>query len=210
MRSVFVILASQEYDTANHQGLWKELADCSGSRVVIINIPADYVVSTLKGKRFRIKDAKKQPRFVTDSLSVVRPLMIMRPELLPRCAHKVVSNCIWASVRKAVPDIFECRVNLIVYNAFWIKFLIDSHPNMKIGYFLFDEVRLDGERVNKQQTEEDDFACSNSDIIFTMTSVLAESRKNYKKRTIVIGNGADYKGINKKVFHFNNSVAFIG
>lgn len=212
MKSKFVIIASQEYDVANHQGLWKEISEISSDDVIVVNIPADYIVSTLRGKSYRINDAKKTPRVINNRLKIVRPLLTFRPELLPGIGKKVFSKQFWESVSKAVPDIMECHVNLLVYNAFWIKLLLGTHQNMSIGYYLFDEVRSQGNTnaINRRRCLDDDFACNNSDIIFTMTQLLADSRKSYNKNTIVVGNGASAQKEIKSKLHIKNSVAFIG
>lgn len=211
MKSIYVIIASQEYDTANHQGLWKNIAKMAEGDVVVVNIPADYVLSVLKNKRFRIDESRKPAREI-DGLKVVRPLLTFRPELLPGRCVKMLSTQFWASVRKAVPEVKDCQINLIVYNAFWVRLLKGSHPNMKIGYFLFDEVRSEGEtnKMNKRRYKDDDFACENCDIIFTMTQSLAVSRESYNKKTIVVGNGATFNGIPESPIHIKKSIAFIG
>ena len=212
MKTIYVIIASQEYDMANHQGLWKKITKRTEGDVVVVNIPADYVLSVLKNKRFRIADSRKPPREI-DGLRVVRPLLTFRPELLPGRCEKMLSSQFWASVRKAVPDVMDCQVNLIVYNAFWVRLLKGTHHNMKVGYFLFDEVRSEGEtnKRNKRRYKDDDFACRNCDIIFTMTQTLADSRKSYNKKTIVVGNGATFhNGLMESPNHINKSIAFIG
>lgn len=47
-RKLFVIICFQEYATANHKDLWNIMADTSDDLFVILNIPADYVVSNIK------------------------------------------------------------------------------------------------------------------------------------------------------------------
>ena len=125
----------------------------------------------------------------------------------------MLSRQFWKSVSRAVPNIMECHVHLLVYNAFWVKLLLGTHHNMKVGYFLFDEVRSEGEtnKRNKRRYKDDDFACRNCDIIFTMTQTLADSRKSYNKKTIVVGNGATFhNGLMESLNHINKSIAFIG
>lgn len=210
MKTIYVIIASQEYDSANHQGLWNAIAAKSENKVIVVNIPADHVISRLKGKRHRIIDAKKPPRIISNNLSVVRPLLVLRPELVPDFGRKLIVKQFWNAVVHSEPDIMQCQVYLIVYNAFWVKILEGTHPNMHIGYFLFDEVRLDGDKIHKKQYRDDDYACSHSDVIFTMTQVLADSRKDYNKKTIVVGNGASFKNLPQSNLHIKKSVAFVG
>ena len=68
-----------------------------------------------------------------------------------------------------------------------------KNPDMKIAYYLFDEVRYNGKdnSIDKLRYRQDEYACKYSDIIYTMTKVLADSRAEYNKNIHVMGNGAD-------------------
>ena len=58
MKTKYLIFASQDYDKANHKGLWDRLANELENDVVVVNIPADKIVSRVKGHFDRIADAK--------------------------------------------------------------------------------------------------------------------------------------------------------
>lgn len=210
---LYLIIASQDFESANHQNLWLEMAEQSGEDVMVANIHADYIVSRLTRKSYRIQEAKAAPVRISEHLSVMRPLLWIRQELLPESLYWVARKGFWDSVKKAVPDVMERKVKLLVYNACWVKVLAQSHPDMSIGYYLFDEVRSEGRdgNINKKRYLQDEFACKNSNVIYTMTKMLEKSRREYNDNIITIGNGAVYP-INreKPVITFDKSVAFVG
>lgn len=59
MVNKYIIIASQDYSSANHKELWKELARTSENDVIIVDIPADYVVSVLKKSFIVYKNRNK-------------------------------------------------------------------------------------------------------------------------------------------------------
>lgn len=74
-RKLFVIICFQEYATANHKDLWNIMADTSDDLFVILNIPADYVVSNIKKSlRYRISDARKGLVKLKENLFLGRPM----------------------------------------------------------------------------------------------------------------------------------------
>ena len=105
------------------------------------------------------------------------------------------------------------EANVIVYDALWCRILEDSHPNMKIGYYLIDEVRREAynDKINKTRYSNDEYACIHSDFIMTMTGLLAQSRKQYNDHVFVIGNGATIP-VNDEAqkIHLSRSVGFVG
>ncbi len=212
MKNVYLILSSQEYDYANHKDLWHELADAVEDQVIVVNIPADQVISRLKGKKERISDAKQGARIITKNLMVIRPMFFIRPEILPSIFRRTIAKKFWACIRKSYLEIDKCNVYLLIYNPCWIRFLKGTHRHLKIGYYLYDEFRYrssDG-RFDKKAYKKDDYACRNSDVIFAMSKKLAESRSSYGKKTVVIGNGACVKAASQDCKKIKNSVAFIG
>lgn len=212
MKTKYLIFASQDYDKANHKGLWDSMAEKLGQDVVVVNIPADQVVSRIKGRKDRIADAKAGAKKHGEHLTVIRPMLTLRPELVPCFAYKLCAKELWKSIKKQIPDIDECFLNVIVYNTHWVEILKDSRDNMKIAYYLFDEVRRNGNdnRINKKRYLEDEFSCKNSEVVFTMTRILAESRKEYNDNIIVMGNGADVPTGEYQGTKYKNSAAFVG
>lgn len=212
-KGLYIILASQDFDSANHRNLWLEMAEQSGQEVIVANIHADYIVSRIKHKTYRIKEAKSPPVKVSEHLSVMRPLLWIRQELLPESMNWIARKGFWDSVKHAVPDVMNRHVKLLVYNACWVSVLYGSHPDIKIGYYLFDEVRYEGRDggLNKKRYKLDEFACRHSDVIYTMTQKLTDSRKEYNDNIITLGNGAVLPVTDKlPLIRFPRSIAFIG
>jgi len=212
LKTKYLIFASQDYDKANHKGLWDKLANELENDVVVVNIPADKIVSRVKGHADRIADARAGAKKYGERLTVIRPMLTLRAELVPKCLYKSLSKELWRDIEEKVPDIKDCFLNVIVYNAFWVEILKKSRNNMKIAYYLFDEVRRNGNdnSINKRRYAEDEFACRNSDVVFTMTRVLAESRKEYNDNIIVMGNGADLPEKEYSGEKYTSSAAFVG
>ena len=211
MKTKFIIFASQDYDKANHKGLWDKLSQIPGNDVIVVNIPADQIIARIKHPE-RIDDAKYGVKKITESLRVIRPMVDLRPEFVPKFFYKSYARHLWKQIEKQVPDIRECHLNVIIYNAFWVEILKNSRIDMTIAYYLFDEVRRNGKdnTVNKKRYTQDEFACKNSDVIFTMTKMLAESRREYNDHIIVLGNGADVPNIKGNIEKIKNSAAFVG
>lgn len=210
---VYIIIASQDFQSANHRNLWIDLAEQSGCHVYVANIVADYVTSTLRHKQYRIKEAKSGPVNINEHLTVFRPLVVARPEVLPDGWFPMVRSGFWKSMKQIDPKIFDKQVNLIVYNAYWVQILEGSHPDMKIAYYLFDEVRYNAKdnSLNKIRFRYDEYACRHADVVYTMTKVLAKSRAEYNNNVHVMGNGSILPAVNDiPLFRFPRSVAFIG
>lgn len=68
---------------ANHQPLWIEISKQADCHVYVVNISADQVVSRIRRKVYRIKEAKQGGVKITDNLTLVRPIYPIRPEILP-------------------------------------------------------------------------------------------------------------------------------
>lgn len=210
---VYIILASQDFQSANHRNLWLEIADQSGCQVYVANIMADYVTSVLKRRFGRLKEAKVAPVQVNEHLTVFRPLVYARPEILPDALFSIVCNNFWKYMKRVDSEIMSKHVNIIVYNAYWVKILKNSHPDMKIAYYLFDEVRYNGSdySINKKRYMHDEYACRHSDVVYTMTKILAESRAEYNSNILVMGNGSIQPSpTDIPSLKYSRSVAFIG
>ena len=212
MKKALLIFSSQEYETANHQELWLQIASKFQGEVVIVNIPADYIVSVLKGKTYRIREANRPPIRLSANLHLIRPLVPIRPEIIPKSFQQFLASYIWKCVNTVIPDIYNRDVTVLTYYGYWVRVLKGSHRNLHFAYYIFDEFRY-GENennINKKAWAEDEFACRNSDIVFTMTSKIAKAREAHCERVIVLGNGATKKGKNLSKIYFKRSVAFIG
>lgn len=210
---VLLVIASQDFVSANHTPLWRVFSQMDGYDVIVANIPADQVVCRLKNKTYRIADAKKGPEVINEHLTVFRPLLTVRAEIAPSFTYSLIAKQMWNSIKKFRPTIMTEHVDLLVYNALWVPILKDTHPDMKIGYYLFDEVRNNGadNTIDKRRYYFDEIACKESDAIFTMTKMLADSRAEYNSNITVVGNGALVPAsfANPDVV-FPKSIAFIG
>lgn len=197
---VNIIVADQEYDTANHKFLWHEIHAQSGYLTIVVNIPADIVLSTIRKKSYRIAEARKGDRLISKNFYVQRPFYIIRQELLPRSVvannvfRKHTQRLFWKQIKRLVPDIEGKQINLICYSAMWVYLLYASMPQMRIVYYLYDEVRKseDG-TVDNRRTFFDIEACRKSDYILAMSNKLLECRLEYQEKIFVIGNGASQK-----------------
>lgn len=207
-----IIIVSQEYETANHRNLWLEMARSTKDRVIVCNISADYVVSYIRKKTWRIKDAKNAP-VKYDNLILFRPIFLIRPETLPICLQKRMAFHFWRNIKRIAPDVVTEDVRLLCYDPMWVDMLYGTHPKMKIAYYLFDEVRQHGRNgeIRKKAFRLDTEACKKADVILTMTQKIADDRKENGNKTIVIGNGSVLPCNNTPpIIKFRKSVAFIG
>lgn len=211
MKDLLVVIASQDYNQANHKGLWEELA--KHTEVLVINIPADYLCTILTKKTYRISDARSGIKKISDNLSVLRPLLPLRLEVTPDVFFPWMIKRFWKQIEKHYNDLSSRSIKLLVYDGRWVKALHNSKDNIKIGYYLFDEVRQNGFDGSQDaiRTKYDDYACTYSDFILTMTEKLALNRDKYDTPKIVIGNGAKQPAKKEeKGIHIHRSVAFIG
>lgn len=201
---VNIIVADQEYDAANHKFLWHEISEQSGYLTIVVNIPADIVLSIIRKKTYRIAEAWKGDRLIKKNLYIQRPFYTIRQELFPRSVvaskafKKHTQRFFWKQIKRIVPNIEEKKINLLCYSAMWVDLLYASMPNMKIVYYLYDEVRKseDG-TVDERRTFFDIEACRKSDYILAMSKKLLNCRLEYQEKVFVIGNGASQKIFDK-------------
>ena len=190
MKVLYVIAASQDYKQANHRMLWERLSELENTDVVVTNIPADFVVTVIKRKFDRIKESMSAPVTVSDSLKIVRPFLTVRPEITTSFMHKQIARQFWKCVNCAYPVDEYDEVRLVFYNAYWAKILDGSLPNLKMAYYLFDEVRNNGNdnSINPKRYREDMDGCNRSAYIFAMSKDIAEGHvTNLKIRFICWG-----------------------
>lgn len=212
MKVLYVIAASQDYKQANHRMLWERLSELENTDVVVTNIPADFVVTVIKRKFDRIKESMSAPVTVSDSLKIVRPFLTVRPEITTSFMHKQIARQFWKCVNCAYPVDEYDEVRLVFYNAYWAKILDGSLPNLKMAYYLFDEVRNNGNdnSINPKRYREDMDGCNRSAYIFAMSKDIAEARNQFEDKIYMLGNGAEIPEGNKVGGKIKKSVAFIG
>lgn len=210
MKDLLIVIASQDYDYANHRGLWEELS--KHTDVLVANIPADYITSTLTRKTYRIREARSGIKTISDNLQVFRPILPLRLEIAPDNIYSWIIRSFWKQVESFYSDLSSRKINILVYDGRWIKALKGTKEDLKFGYYLFDEVRENGKDGSQDaiRTKYDDYACTHANFILTMTELLAQSRSNYQTPKIVIGNGATIPKDINSYLHIPRSVAFIG
>lgn len=192
----YIIFSAQEYKDANHKELWRCIAEQNlDNNVYVINIPADLVVSVLKKKIYRIKESRLGIQRIEENMYVCRPLFFLRPEVVPTFFDKLLAKRLWKYLKKSGVVKAGKSYNLICYDAKWVRIIKSYIPqdfDIKIAYYLFDEVRYNATsgQINKNRYLADEYACKSSDIIFTMSDVLKQSRLEYNSNIITLGNGA--------------------
>lgn len=217
--SVNLIVIDQEYTVANHKFFWNEFATIDGDITIIVNISADYVVSLIRHKTYRIKEAKDGATMIGQNMYLLRPLFLVRHEALPlsvlfsKFVQKYYQKTIWKYVSSIVPDIFERNVFLLSYSSSWLDILSGSHPHMRSAYYLYDEFRHNPDgSIHLKRSDLDIKACREAGIILAMSDKLVENRMEFADKIKVFGNGASvalFRDI-KPAQHFPNSVGIIG
>lgn len=217
--SVNLILIDQEYTAANHKFFWKEFAEEDGNITIVVNISADYVVSVIRHKLYRIKEAKKGAMMIGPGMYLMRPLFLLRHDVLPlsllfsKPVKRYYQNKFWKSVSAIVPDILNRNVFMLSYSSSWLDILAGSHPHLKSAYYLYDEFRHNPDgTVHPKRSAMDILACQEAGIILAMSEKLLENRKEFTDKIKVFGNGASaalFQDV-KPMEHFPNSVGIIG
>lgn len=215
MKKLYIVFASQEYERANHKSFWVELSKLPETEVLVVNIPADYIVSIIKRRYDRIKDAKGGMKKISDSMYIYRPIFLLRPEINLKAFRQYISKSLFRQINDIGfhPDNYEFRI--LFYNAFWCEYLENIHIKATLVYYLFDEVRYNAHTniINRKRYKEDEYACEHSDLILAMTQSLADSRKQYNRSILVFGNGAICPNDEKSHIYthaVNNAIGFIG
>jgi hypothetical protein len=211
----FVILVYQEYERANHHDLWNIMADITDDLFIVLNIPADYVVSRLKKKLcYRIADAKKKPKQIKHNLYLGRFLFPIRHEIAPKIIYPYFRRLLWKYLNHNFPQLADMEVDFLVYDPIWFQILLHSRKNIKFGYYLPDELRrrASDDKPNKKKMAQDDIASRYADAIYVASKALQESRQKVNKHVYFTGNGADLNIAQKylDVKSLTNTVAYIG
>jgi len=209
---LLAIIVPQEYKNANHFELWNCIAEAFDGITVIIDIPADAVVSRIKNRKYRIDEAKQNFRKIGEKSYIIRPYFVIRPEICGMLYHSMCAKKIIHTIEKHFM-IQEDNIALIAYNAFWICGFVRSNFRGQMTYYLYDEVRMKANtgKKDKKKYKYDEIACAHADIVLTMTKKIAESRAVLNPNIIVIGNGAIKPKITMhQVEKFDNSIAFVG
>ena len=187
-KDVFIILIRQEYENANHKYLWDSLIDSFDGEIVLIGIPADYIVSIIRNKRFRIDDHKKGIQKIKEHLYYYRPLSFIRPELMTNVGVRLYTNRMLNYICRQLS--IDGEIYCISYEPYWIIGLA-GRKKVTTAYYLTDEYRLntDGTEISKRFTRKDRLATKTANAIFAASSEILNNRKSEYKNGIIMGNG---------------------
>lgn len=212
MKTINLIISPQEYESANHKKLWWELSKKLKGSTVIINIPADQIITRIKKKHFRLEESKKGLIEIGEDLSLLRPKFFIRPEIAPSWLNKRISNSLIKQLKSYYPDIHNYSINVISYHGKWID-ILKGHENLNFYYYVLDEVKLiaHSNKKNNKAIKYDSLGCENSNYVFTMSEKILLERKNQTKNIMVVGNGSNIDEVPSiQLNKFSKSVAFIG
>ena len=208
-RNLIIVIAPQEYNQANHKSLWHSLSKKANTTVLIMDVPADRVVTYIKRKVYRIKENKQGLRVLGNNIYIYRPIYFIRPEIIPNLFNYLIRQ----ALKKQVKRLFnydEYNVSFIAYDPKWVRTLKGIIPNTKIFYYILDELNLFAHN-NKKMTKNiinDKYACKLSSHIFVMTRSIKESRKEYEQKITVLGNGSDFLNITTNCLKIEKSVGY--
>lgn len=209
---VFIIIVPQEYKNANHYELWNCIAKLFDGITIIIDIPADAIVSRIKNKKYRIYESRQKFKRIGERSYIIRPYFIFRPEICGTLYHTMCAKKILRMVKNYFKT-DESNISVLAYNAFWICGFAQCNFRGTMAYYLYDEVRMKAEtgKIDTRKYKYDEIACKNADVVFTMTKKIADSRKQLNSNVIVIGNGAIKPKLTvHQVEKYPNSIAFVG
>lgn len=211
MDKLTIIIAQQEYINSNHKFLWHELSKNQSGDILILDIPADYLVTKIKRKKYRIEDYKKGLYKIDDNLYKYRPLYKIRPEIVPESILPFIGKSLRNQLMKFY-DLTTKEINFIIYDSIWAKILTGFGSEHKIYYYIYDEYLLHAhnDKKNNKKVKYDKLACENARHIFSMTETIKKRREEYAYKITVIGNGANLPLKPNIYTNIKNSIAFVG
>ena len=216
MKTLNIIIVNQEYESANHKFLWQELSKKLNGETLIMNIPADQLITRfILKKKSRIKESKINKVKINNNLFLARPMFFIRPEILPRFFNKFIAKKFFEIVEQRIGEtLSNYKINIITYYGKWIDILnSDKKFNKNFSYYIMDEVHLTAHTnsLNTKSILYDNLGCEMSNQIFTMSSSISEKRNKYADKMLVIGNGSSYPPSDKeKKIRNQKNVGFIG
>lgn len=194
---VNIIVVPQEHDTANHLGLWEQVAAQTADPTVVVNIGADLLVSIVKRRFYRLREAIQKPARKVGSYCLLRPLFAIRPEVAGDLVNRLNMALLIRQIKKLVPDIKSRRVRVLVYSGLWADLFRRAIPHAAIGYYVLDEVTRTASTglLHPRRTTLDRTGCMTSDAVFLMSPALVGPRIEFEDKLKVIGNGAEYPNV---------------
>lgn len=209
--NLIVVIVPQEYKDANHKYLWHCFARSNKTDVLILDISADFLVTLLFKKWYRIKEHKQGLIELGENIKKYRPFFAVRPEIMPRRFSFLVRNALKNQLKKYY-CIDRYNVKFLVYDPKWVRILKGFSDRTQIYYFILDELKLYAHNDSeiRRNVIADQFACKHCDYIFAMTEQIKLNRIEYIEKTTVIGNGSISNCLKKNGPQINASVGFIG
>jgi glycosyltransferase involved in cell wall biosynthesis len=211
MTDLIVIIVPQEYKNANHKYLWHSISKNSETKVLILDVPADYLITKFKGKQYRIQENRKGLINLGSNIDKYRPIYYVRPEILPNFFNFLISRTLFRQLSKLI-NFAEYNLSFIVYHPKWVKVVKDFRIKNKVYYYLLDEIHLnaDDDRKVKKNIANDKDACEKCDHLFVMTHEIKEKRHEHIDKITVIGNGSRLNNETHTEEKLEMSVGFVG
>lgn len=209
---VNLVFVAQEFESANHQDLWKILARESGLLTVVINIGADIPVTIWRRRLHRLREAAQGPIWIRDNLVLLRPFYLLRPEVAGKLVNQVNMRLLRRWLKQIVPTIENVDVRALYYDGKWSTLLPMAVPGVRLFYYLMDEVRriASSDEVHAGRTHWDRCACQVSEHIFLMTRELLDARSEFGFKATVIGNGSLRQELTAPMVRDTRAVGIIG
>lgn len=212
-KKINIVIVFQEYKGANHKLLWEELSKQAEGETLIVDIPADYIVTVAKKKIYRIKEASKGKLKLTNNLSIIRMKFFIRPELVPKMLHKLIAKDFYKQLQNIYGDLREYELNILSYSPKWIDILNSYKNKSNLYYYIYDEIRYNAHnmKVIPKNVFYDEIACEVSKHIFVMSKEIAVKRSEHADKITILGNGAKFIPIeNPKKLTMKGTIGFIG
>lgn len=214
MKDLLIIIVPQEFLEANHKHLWVTLSSQLNNKmeVLILDIPADLVVTNIKRKYFRFRDYYKGVDKTNDTFKVYRPLTLLRPEVSGLYINKINSLILSIQLEGKIDNFKKRQKHFLYYDGIWTSIINNIDANAVHLYYILDELKLyaHSAHTNRKKEKYDKIACEKANFIFSMTNSIANERSLYIDKISVIGNGAISPEYNEQRKKIPNSIGFIG
>lgn len=211
----YLIIVPEEFSATNHKELFFEIARMvkGNARVIVLDIAADAIVSRVRHRTERIKEAKQGAISLLDNMYRIRPYFPLRPEITPYSMLPYYARSFWKHMEKSFPNIMKEEIKVLCYNLSYLPILVNTHPHIEFSYYATDEWRRDSDtgELIKKVVRLDDFACKHCKVLYVASEKIKQTRIALNNNIYVTGNGATYHNNETKPFRkFNRSVGFIG
>jgi UDP-galactopyranose mutase len=200
---LFIFYLVQEWANCNRREMILEMAKAlPEADFVCINRPADLIVSPLinRGRISGVLNRQKRVCAVAENVTLLRPIYLAHEQL----ARGWLSwSNMWLLEIQLAPwiknrDRYE-RIFQWVYEPFFSP-LTRFLPNSHLIYELFDEIALTPwDSLEPLISKSEPVVLERADLILALTQRIADRRRKYSSKLVVIGNGLDFNLFSKAV-----------